>query len=234
MFQNMISSTLECPECNFHTYSFDPSIILTVPIPNERKVDMEKVEEQLAKLKHLPEDKLQQIKRHLIISQCNNQTFQLDECFANLVNKERLDDTNKWFCPHCKDKVNASKKFNIWIPPKIMIVQLKRFIHNFSAHGYSAHKLNNKIEYPINGFDISPHMSTCSKKVSENSDGFKYDLIAVSNHIGNMNGGHYYSFIKSVTDGNWYCTDDDSVTLMQEEDIVSPNAYLLFYKQREN
>ncbi len=150
------------------------------------------------------------------------------------MNKERLDDTNKWFCPHCKDKVNASKKFNIWIPPKIMIVQLKRFIHNFSANGYSAHKLNNKVEYPVSGFDIAPHMSVCSKNVSGNADNFKYDLIGVSNHIGNMNGGHYYSFIKSVTDGNWYCTDDDSVTLMNEEDVVSPNAYMLFYKQREN
>ena len=238
IFQNMISSTLECPECNFHTYSFDPSIILTVPIPNpiqnEGKIDMEKIEEKLSKLKDLDAENLSKIKRHLNMSQCNNQIFKLDECFANLVNRERLDDTNKWFCPHCKDKVNASKKFNIWIPPKIMIVQIKRFIHNFSANGYSAHKLNNKVEYPINDFDITAHMSICSRNVSKDHGNFKYDLIGVTNHIGNMNGGHYYSFVKSLTDGNWYCTDDDSVTLMKEEDVVSSNAYLLFYKQREN
>jgi hypothetical protein len=158
----------------------------------------------------------------------------LEDCFANLVITEQLDNTNKWFCPHCNDKVNAYKKFNIWIPPKIMIIQLKRFIHNFSPQGYSAHKLNNTIEYPVTNFDITPYMSSCSKKVAGQVGNFTYDLIGVSNHIGNMNGGHYYSFIKSVTDGNWYCADDDSITLMNEEDIVSPNAYILFYKQCEN
>jgi ubiquitin carboxyl-terminal hydrolase 4/11/15 len=157
----------------------------------------------------------------------------LNDCFANLVTKEILDDTNKWFCPHCKEKVNASKKFNIWIPPKIMIIQIKRFIHNFSPNGYSAHKLNNKIEYPINDFDITPYVSICSKNINKNNNNFKYDLISVSNHIGNMNGGHYYSFVKSLIDGNWYCNDDDNVTLMKEEDLVTSNAYLLFYKQRE-
>jgi len=234
LFQNVVSSTLQCPDCNYHTYNFDPSIILTIPIPNERKVDMTKIEAQLEKLKYLPEERIEQIRRHLIMSQCNNQTFKLEECFANLVHTEQLDDTNKWFCSYCNDKVNAYKKLSIWIPPKIMIIQIKRFIQSFTPMGYSANKLNNTIEYPIYDFDLTPYMSSCSKKLGEKTNNFTYDLIGVSNHIGNLNGGHYFSYVKSLTDGNWYCTDDDSVTLMSEEDVVSSNAYILFYKQRES
>jgi ubiquitin C-terminal hydrolase len=234
IFQNMISSTVECPDCNFHSYSFEPSIIITVPIPNERNIDINKVEEQLTELKHLSDENLEKIKKHLILLQCSNQIFQLSDCFTSLINKERLDDTNKWFCPNCNDKVNAIKKFNIWIPPKIMIIQLKRFIHNFSDQGYSAHKLNNKIEYPIDGFDITNYMSNCSKKFNKHVGNFIYDLISVTNHIGNMNSGHYFSFVKSIVDEKWYCADDDNITLINKEDIISSNAYLLFYKQREN
>ena len=31
-FQNFMSSTLQCPDCNFHTYSFDPTYIPSNPI----------------------------------------------------------------------------------------------------------------------------------------------------------------------------------------------------------
>lgn len=231
IFQNMISSTLECPECNFHTYSFDPSFVLSIPIPNERKINIGKIKEQLETIKHLPEDKIEQIKKHLIMSQCDTQIFRLEECFNNFINTEILDDKNKWFCPHCNMKVNASKKFSIWIPSKIMIIQLKRFIHNTTSTGYSAHKLNNKIEYPVNDFNITPYISNCSKRV--NNSNFVYDLISVINHVGNINGGHFYSFVKSITDNNWYCADDDNITKINNDVIVSANAYLLFYKQRE-
>ncbi len=48
-----------------------------------------------------------------------------------------------------------------------------------------------------------------------------------------MQGGHYYSYVKSMEDEKWYCMDDDSVTLMDEADIVSSNAYMLFYQLKE-
>jgi len=229
LFQNLVVSTLQCPTCNYHTYNFDPTNILTVPIPNERSINIDVINEKLTKLSHLPLDKQEQIKKHLIAMECNNQTFKLSDCFNNLITVEKLDDTNKWFCPHCNDKVNAFKKINIWIPSKIIIIQIKRFIHNFTANGYSASKLNNMIEYPITDFKINDYMS----EYSSNMGDFTYDLISVTNHIGNMGGGHYYSYVKSITDGNWYCMDDDNVTQIQEEHIVTSNAYMLFYKLRE-
>lgn len=228
IFQSLVCSTLQCPECNYHTFNFDPSIILTVPIPNERTLNMTKINEQMKQLACLDVDRQEQIKQHLIMTQCNEQEFTLDECFKHLVNIEKLDDSNQWFCPQCEMKVNALKKSSIWIPSKIMIIHIKRFIQKQSVivGHYSASKLNNKIIYPINGFNLNPYMSTYSKKMGN----YQYDLIAVSNHIGGLNGGHYFSFVKSITDNKWYCLDDDKVSLMEESDVVSKDAYILFYK----
>jgi len=229
LFQNLVVSTLQCPDCNYHTYNFDPTNILSIPIPNERVIDMDKINEKLERVKHLPQDKLEQIKNHLINSECNNQSFKLTDCFNNLVCAEKLDDTNKWHCPHCDAKVNAFKKINIWLPSKILIIQLKRFVHNFTSMGYSASKLNNIIEYPITDFNINSYMSDYSSKLGD----FTYDLISVTNHIGNINGGHYYAYVKSNSDNKWYCTDDDNVTQISEDNVISGNAYILFYKLRE-
>ena len=231
IFQNLISSTLQCPQCNYHTYNFDPSNILTVPIPNsnEKYINMDAINEKMKSFEHLLEDKKEQIKKHLITNECNNQSFELSDCFESLVHVEKLDDINKWNCPNCNEKVNAFKKISIWIPPKIMIIQIKRFIHNFSERGYFASKLNNMIKYPINDFKINNYMSDYAKKLGE----FTYDLVGVTNHIGNINGGHYFAYVKSITDNNWYCMDDDNVTRLDENEIVSSNAYMLFYKLKE-
>jgi ubiquitin C-terminal hydrolase len=134
-----------------------------------------------------------------------------------------------WNCPHCEKKVNAFKKINIWIPSKVMIVHIKRFIHKFTQNGYSASKLNNKVEYPITDFNINSYMSEYSSKMAN----YSYDLYGVANHVGNMNGGHYFSYTKSITDNKWYCLDDSTVSLIPEEDIVTKNAYMLFYRLKE-
>lgn len=228
-FQNLVSSTLQCPECNYHTYSFDPTNILTVPIPSNFEINMEEVNKKMERFLHLPEIKQEMIRKQLISNELSNKSFDLSECFANLVHTEKLDDENRWGCPHCDIKVNAFKKMSIWVPSKVLIVHIKRFIHSFSEKGYSASKLNNMINYPITDFNINEYMSDYSKQLGN----FTYDLIGVVNHIGGMGGGHYYSYVKSITDEKWYCMDDDSVTLLDENDIVSQSAYMLFYQLRE-
>ena len=57
-----------------------------------------------------------------------------------------------------------------------------------------------------------------------------YDLYAISNHIGNINNGHYYSFVKSLSNNNWYIIDDNNITQINESNIITDNAYILFYK----
>jgi ubiquitin C-terminal hydrolase len=231
LFQNFLSSTVQCPTCNYHTYNFDPSIFITLPIPKltELDIDMNLINQKMLQFQNHDIENQKKIRNRLIEHQYQNIIFELDDCFENLTSLEQLDDTNKWDCPVCQTKVNAYKILKIWIPPKIMIIQIKRFIHNFGPNGYTANKINNMIQYPIWNFNINKYMSKYASKLGT----FSYDLCAVSNHAGNINGGHYYSYVKSSTDNNWYIMDDDTVRLIQEDQVVSPNAYILFYKLKE-
>ena len=61
-----------------------------------------------------------------------------------------------------------------------------------------------------------------------------YELYAVSNHYGNLVGGHYTVFCRANTDTpgkrQWLQLNDEAVLrIAQKESVVSPNAYMLFY-----
>ena len=59
----------------------------------------------------------------------------------------------------------------------------------------------------------------------------QYDFLGVCNHIGNLDGGHYTAFINYNTRNLKWIKFDDHIALKQEEkDIVTPDAYVLFYK----
>jgi ubiquitin carboxyl-terminal hydrolase 47 len=65
-----------------------------------------------------------------------------------------------------------------------------------------------------------------------------YELYAVLVHSGSAIGGHYYAYIKSFDDGNWYNFNDSTVTPITLEDVTkvfgdgrgSATAYMLKYR----
>ena len=59
-----------------------------------------------------------------------------------------------------------------------------------------------------------------------------YDLYAVSNHYGSLNGGHYTAHAKNI-DGSWYNFNDSSVSLANTNRVCSSGAYVLFYRRRD-
>jgi ubiquitin carboxyl-terminal hydrolase 4/11/15 len=121
--------------------------------------------------------------------------------------------------------VNAARKIYFWENPKVLVILLKRF-------DYARHfKISNRINFPIKDLDLTQYTSCLNKNKIYN----KYNLFAVSNHIGNMFGGHYYSYCKN-NDG-WYEFNDEKISKIcsfEDNDIdkiVTQNAYLLFYEQ---
>ena len=60
-----------------------------------------------------------------------------------------------------------------------------------------------------------------------------YDLYGVSNHFGNLNGGHYTAYVKNCVDKKWYAMNDSVVEELSESHIVTNAAYLLFYRLRD-
>uniref|UniRef100_A0A8C2TRA5 Ubiquitin carboxyl-terminal hydrolase n=1 Tax=Coturnix japonica TaxID=93934 RepID=A0A8C2TRA5_COTJA len=127
------------------------------------------------------------------------------------------------YCPNCKEHQQATKKFDLWSLPPVLVVHLKRF----SYSRYWRDKLDTLVGFPINDLDMSEFL------INPNAGPCRYNLIAVSNHYGGMGGGHYTAFAKNKDDGKWYYFDDSSVSIACEDQIVSKAAYVLFYQRQD-
>lgn len=149
----------------------------------------------------------------------NNKTKTIYDCFSSFTNSEILDSDNKWKCNSCNHYSNAHKKIVLWKTPEILIISFKRFT-------YDGNKINNCINFPINGLNLQKWTNGYDKYAS------LYDLYSVCNHTGSVDFGHYYSFCKNMNN-NWYCYNDASVTNLEPNKIVSQNAYILFYQKRK-
>jgi len=151
------------------------------------------------------------------------QVVQLEECLELYTTKEKLGEDDAWYCPTCQKHQQATKKFDLWMLPSMLVISLKRFSYN----RYWRDKLDTHVDFPTNGLDMGPYI------INKNHGKAIYDLIAVSNHYGGMGGGHYTAYGKNKDDGRWYHFDDSSVTPISENAVVTKAAYVLFYQRRE-
>uniref|UniRef100_A0A8C2TWL7 Ubiquitin carboxyl-terminal hydrolase n=1 Tax=Coturnix japonica TaxID=93934 RepID=A0A8C2TWL7_COTJA len=147
----------------------------------------------------------------------------LKDCIELFTTKEKLGAEDPWYCPNCKEHQQATKKFDLWSLPPVLVVHLKRF----SYSRYWRDKLDTLVGFPINDLDMSEFL------INPNAGPCRYNLIAVSNHYGGMGGGHYTAFAKNKDDGKWYYFDDSSVSIACEDQIVSKAAYVLFYQRQD-
>ncbi|KAI9639992.1 hypothetical protein NHQ30_011551 [Ciborinia camelliae] len=148
----------------------------------------------------------------------------LEDCLDEFGKEEILSEMDTWYCPRCKEHRRASKKFEIWKTPDILIMHLKRF----SSVGSRRDKLEAHVDFPIVGLDMS-------SRVVEKQDGKEeiYDLIAIDDHWGGIGGGHYTAFAKNFMDGEWYEYNDASVHVKKDlSTMITKAAYLLFYRRR--
>lgn len=85
------------------------------------------------------------------------------------------------------------------------------------------------MDFPVEGLDMSPYV-----QLKDGDEAPIYDLYAVSNHYGSLNGGHYTAFGFNQLTKKWYDFNDSSVSSAGgSPDIVSNGAYLLFYRKRD-
>lgn len=71
------------------------------------------------------------------------------------------------------------------------------------------------------------------KKYSINQEKVIYDLFCVINHFSQVaSAGHYTTYILEDESSQWIELDDDHLNLIDQETVVSENAYILFYKKR--
>jgi len=144
----------------------------------------------------------------------------LYDCFDFFTIPEFMNGENAWLNEKTNEKENVHKKISFWNFPKILILCLKRFSPDGSI------KLENLIDFPIDNFNLSNYVC------GYNPSSYLYDLYAVCNHIGGVNGGHYTAFVKHA-DNKWVHFNDTIIENIDNiSQIVTPMAYCLFYRKR--
>ncbi|XP_036848246.1 ubiquitin carboxyl-terminal hydrolase 31 isoform X2 [Manis javanica] len=172
------------------------------------------------------------------------QTCTLSQCFQLYTKEERLAPDDAWRCPHCKQLQQGSITLSLWTLPDVLIIHLKRFRQD----GDRRMKLQNMVKFPLTGLDMTPHVVKRSQSswslpshwspwrrpygLGRDPEDYVYDLYAVCNHHGTMQGGHYTAYCKNSVDGLWYCFDDSEVQQLSEDEICTQTAYILFYQRR--
>ena len=94
---------------------------------------------------------------------------------------------------------------------------------------------NNNYNNSYNNMQKSPQKQSFHinpKFGNEKKESYIYDLYGVCNHSGSVSGGHYTAYVKNAN-GKWYHFNDTSVSeVVILDSIVSPKAYVLFYRKK--
>lgn len=175
----------------------------------------------------------------------------LYKSFERFNDEEQLGEMDMWYCSKCKDHRRAYKRMGLWLLPDILIVHLKRFQYSQGVYFTHREKIEELVEFPIEGLDLSPYT------LKEQDVPPIYDLYAVSvrlgalqlcvcgarfsffcfvtqqNHSGGLGGGHYTAYGRNFMNERWYDFNDSSVSPLSDvRRVVSPQAYVLFYRRR--
>ncbi|CAL1715008.1 unnamed protein product [Somion occarium] len=166
----------------------------------------------------------------------------LQDCLDEFTREETLGQDDLWYCPRCKKHQQATKRFDLWKTPDVLVVHLKRFSNSRLLRD----KIDAFVDFPVQGLDLTDMIGereVAKRLLSENvnveelgltdlDEPLVYDLYAVDEHLGGLGGGHYRAYAHNHLNDKWYHFDDSYVSEANADKAVSSNAYLLFYKRR--
>jgi uncharacterized UBP type Zn finger protein len=181
----------------------------------------------------------------------------LKDLIEMFFSEEYIEDFN---CSKCKKKVIIKKTYRIVKQPEILIISLKRFEYYpkikkinrsilintddldlrkyFHKGSTESPIIPNQVESGVLGreksfFKVQKHLDPKKSDLSACT----YEMRAYIEHHGNMNKGHYVSYVKQSDDTdqeNWFLKNDDSVYLvkMHHEYLKQSNKYVysIFYQ----
>ena len=154
----------------------------------------------------------------------------LQDCLDEFTREEELGEDDPWYCPKCKKHQQATKKFDLWSVPDVLVVHLKRF----SSSRALRDKIEAFVDFPIEGLDLTEMVQEgkIAKQLQEQGvdidssdlgEPLLYDLYAVDEHRGGLGGGHYRAYAFNDVTRQWYQFDDAFVSLSRPESaVVSP------------
>eukprot|EP00906_Rhabdomonas_costata_P012104 RCo017292 len=146
----------------------------------------------------------------------------VEDALDNFVQSELLEGANQYACEACACKQNARKGLSFLMIPKILTLQLRRFDFDFKT--MTRVKLNDAIAIPL-VLDVSPWITATTdsgeggSQVHSAPSECLYDLFSVLVHRGTAVSGHYFAYIRCLSDGQWFKFNDEDIDRVTEEEL---------------
>ncbi|KAJ3359835.1 hypothetical protein GGF32_008968 [Allomyces javanicus] len=136
----------------------------------------------------------------------------LEDVLASYVEAEDVPDFD---CAQCQQRRRARKRETIYRLPPVLLVHVKRF--HFDVAGSSKNAC--AVAVPWRNVDLAPYTTHAAGKCM-------YDVVSFINHLGDFEGGHYFTAARR---GDvWHVFDDDAVHVAAATDpITSRDVYVL-------
>ncbi|KAG8630335.1 hypothetical protein KVT40_001954 [Elsinoe batatas] len=247
-FCGVLQSTVTCSKCKNVTTAKDPfmDLSLDVKIPGQGKKKNNTISMTTGK-----EDKKKDKDKDKANANDEKPSMSLLECFDRFTSAESLPATD-YTCRKCDAQQAATKRLSLARLPPVLPVHLKRFSH--SKNSGQGIKLDTKVRFGTS-VDLSAYIrgnvgkkDTAKEKKEKDKDKDKdkgdkddsedkkgnrpiYELSSVIVHKGKMDSGHYISFSRVYDE--WFMFDDSKVVLVEENEVLASEAYMLFYVVRD-
>eukprot|EP00257_Ricinus_communis_P009207 XP_002527676.2 ubiquitin carboxyl-terminal hydrolase 20 [Ricinus communis] len=148
----------------------------------------------------------------------------LQSALESFTKVEKIEDVDsKFICNHCKEEGSREKQLMLDQAPSVSALHLKRF----KTDGSFIEKIDKHVEFPLE-LNLKPYTKS-SQDCNKNQVDLKYQLYAIVVHNGlSPTSGHYFCFVRS-SPSTWHKLDDCRVVKVEEEEVLSQAAYILFY-----
>jgi len=237
IFEGVLLSEVTCLQCKRVSKTDEKFRILPVSIPSKKQQKKLRQEQQdddnisvscgSGRRRH-GRGWLQMFRRWLGLEKKMN--ISLADCMGSFCCPEDLRGSDKYKCEHCKTLNDSTKKLSVLQLPEVLCIHVKRFRYDGYFGAQFGSKVSEHVEFPLTDLDVSSFVRRHEKFDQTNT---KYDLMAVVNHRGGLGGGHYIAYARNFLDNSWYEFDDAHVSSMAASEVQRTEAYILFYRVKE-
>lgn len=147
----------------------------------------------------------------LQVKGCSN----LKESFEKYIQKEQLVGDNQYQAgEYGLQDAEMGVEFTKF--PSVLHLHLGRF--EYDAETDQMMKINDRFEFP-DTIDLKPYILP----KADHEQSLQYDLYGVLVHLGSVFSGHYYAFLRTSTDPQWFKFDDTLVTKVSSKEAIEDN-----------
>jgi ubiquitin C-terminal hydrolase len=165
----------------------------------------------------------------------------VQECLARTIfSPEQMVGEEGYKCESCKALREATKQLQLFTYPQVLLLGLKRFETRGGSKGgnrapevYMSRKVSTRVWLDARELlDLTPFCNPAGLQAAAaaGTPPPRYELIAVADHSGGLNGGHYTARGRCVVDGSWAEFNDSLVLGADAPSGSTSAAYMMLYR----